>query len=296
MKHLAELQAYISLHYDLKAAYKQASNDSLLQDSEEEDVTENLASELLRQLRERRTSRASHKDEEECYHITFVRCFFPKFVQKLEWFKHSRGDLHEIDFNIWCPEKSFNLFLLKCASWAKQQHQELEDQSDEQLDFSSNLLQEDITTNRVNTIKFDLGASSAPFHVLGHVLETDIPFRQSNNPWFAHAWVAEDSVMLPMASDDPFSADTPSYRTTSRIHCRMITGMVHVKYERAKQTLGITARYCEVQYSKSGMRRAFTPLNCDLQTVHHVHKTVYNTGMHLAEALLSKTGNDEDSE
>ncbi len=99
--------------------------------------------------------------------------------------------------------------------------------------------------------------------------------------------------MLPMASDDPFSADTPSYRSTTRIHCRMITGMVHVKYERAKQTLGITASYCEVQYSKSGMRRAFTPLNCDLQTVHQVHKTVYNAGMLLAEELLRKTGNDE---
>ena len=53
VKHLSELQSYISQHYELKAASKQALNDSFLEDSEEEDVLENKAAELLEFIRGR---------------------------------------------------------------------------------------------------------------------------------------------------------------------------------------------------------------------------------------------------
>ncbi len=141
-----------------------------------------------------------------------------------------------------------------------------------------------LASQRLNVVKFDVGALAAPFHVLGHVSENEIPFRQSANPWYVNAWIAEDTVMCPRI-DDPYSSEAPEYRISTRVHCRMIAGMVHVKYERAKQTLSISGKYCEVQHSASNMINAFIPLNCDTETVRKVHPDIYNKAMLMAGKL-----------
>ena len=89
-----------------------------------------------------------------------------------------------------------------------------------------------LLNERVAVVKFGIAAPSIPFHVLGHVAETEVPWRQSAKPWYAHAYVKQLEV------ENPFSDDFLS--RTSIVHCRMISGMVYFSYNRARQSLSIS--------------------------------------------------------
>ncbi len=223
-------------------------------------MLESRVADLLKFVRGRRTSRSCHIDEEECFRTTFARCFFPHFINQLESYKRSRSDLYTINFNIWCPERSFDVFLKKCISWAAQDT-ESQDKGqsaicDDHRNFSDELREAGLAQERRASVRFRLGATAAPFHVLGHADETAVPFRQSSRPWYVHAWKTDENVQLPFS--DEYSAEALN-SFTSVVHCRMIVGMVQVSYTRAKQSLSISGKYCEVQCSQSYLQSEFIP-------------------------------------
>ena len=180
IQHLSALQTYITDHPDLQQALRKREQDGGLADSEEEDVLELKVSKLLAFVRNRRTSRMNHCDEDECFQISFQRCFFSEFARKLQWFHHTGSHKYEIDFNIWCPERTFDAFLEKCISWAKSDQDE-----NREGEFSKELLNESGTmllNERAAVVKFGIAAPSIPFHVLGRVDESEVPWRQSVKP------------------------------------------------------------------------------------------------------------------
>ena len=275
VSHLSELQAYVSEHDDLRFAVKKQLQDVTTVDSEEEDVLEMQAAKLLRLVRERRASRSEHCDEEQCFKITFVRCFFKEFTRKLEWFKQSDSHRYEMDFSSWCPELVFDVFWRKCVSWAKG-----EEQAGNHGDFSEELLtvsDEVLLNERLVVVRFSIAAPSIPFHVLGLVPETVVPWRQSAKPWYAHAWKVQQEVANPFV--DNFNS------TTSVLHCRMIAGKVHITYNRGKQSLAISCNYCHMQNSHSFLAADFMPIGCTQSTLDSVHEIVYNKVLLLAEEL-----------
>ena len=295
VSHLSALQHYITDCPELRNAMKNPTKSALLEPEEGQDVVEALAANLLRSIREQSLSRQCHKDEEECFSITVVRCFFPNFKKLLQFWHTSRSELYTIDFKIWCPERSFDAFLKTCVTWAVEYKNSPEEQDlvthEAHMHFSDTLLAAGLASERRSTVNFQIGATAAPFHVLGNVAEDTIPFRQSPEPWYVYAWKTEESVHMPYV--DELSSTTIS--TTTVIHCRMIVGMVTVTYNRDKQALGISARYCEVQASRSHLSSGFTPVGCDTQSIAAVSPIIMNKARLLAQKLaLSEVQDSEE--
>ena len=276
-----ELQVYINRTEELRRVIRSEHKADTLCDSEEEDLLMSHVAELSRFVQGRRASRLSHCDEEQCFKITFVRCFVAKFLEQLTWFQSSRSDKHEIDFNIWCPEIVFKNFYQQCISWA--QHEEEKHAQypptpqDPPPNFSRELLQEGIDTQRLAVTRFSVSAYAAPFHMIAFVDETEVPFRQSAHPWFVHAWKTTES------KEDPTAANKVRVATT--VCARMVIGMMHITYTLDKQCLAVYGRYCEGHCSKSYMNGGrMNPSGCTQAELTSVHPKIRAK----AESLVDK--------
>ena len=198
--------------------------------------------------------------------------------EHLEWYKCTNSEKYDISFNIWCPERIFDAFHRKCRSWAQHLSTKgIEYALPSHHAFSEELLQANDVDTRLQTVNFSVGASHAPFHVLGLEDESMTPWRQSAPPWYAHASCARQEIYNPLSG------------VTAHTHvftCRMIMGMIRVSYNREKQSLAIHAKFCAMQNSRSfTVTGSFIPLGCDQQAIAQVQPKVLNKAKLMAQHL-----------
>ncbi len=293
-----DLQAYITEHPQLKSAMIETQNGDILQDSERFQVIEMKAADLLKAIRENAQAIACHENEEECFRITFLKCTFHHFMTRMQAFHHSDASLRNIEWTSWCPESVFEVFLRTCVNWA--QHESTKCRVVERAEhnlFSDVLLGADFAADcRLETVKFAIGPTAAPFHVLGNRQETETPFRQSVKPWYLYLWQKQQSVQLPDDDDDPFSTGVA---VTTVVGCRMVVGMMTITYHRKNQALHVTGKYCDVTYSRSYLGGRVVPLRGDKETVKCVHPTIYNKamlGMQDLDSAAARQDTQSDSE
>ena len=284
------LQEYIALHPNLKKCINKASQIPILEDNEVEDLFEAKLAELWKLHREYKSARQGHADEEECFKITFVRCFAPRFGDKLRWFHHTNQHLQTFRFNTWCPVSCFEHFLRTCIAWAKQDAEEASNDG-RPLDnpfYSANLLTDaGIATESRASIVFKLCPTFAPFHVLAYTDEHTVPFRQSADPWFVHGWQETASVEVPAAHLDDLYSVAPSVVTTKSVHVRVARSMVEIKYERAHMSLTVAGAYAEARYSLANASlNELIPQGCTTAEYNSAPAVIRNLALRRAQQLI----------